>query len=116
MLTTLGGIVFYVLVDPIKHVWVPKCPFRLLTGWNCPVCGVQRALYALLHGHFHEAWAYNYFLIVCLPYVLALAVAEMLKGFEYDGRFVHTVFNPIVAKIYLILFFVWWIVRNVLGM
>ena len=37
----------------------PRCMFRQLTGLDCPGCGSQRAIHALLHGHVAEAWGYN---------------------------------------------------------
>ena len=26
------------------------CPFKKLTGWDCPLCGLQRAVLAILNG------------------------------------------------------------------
>ena len=57
----LGGIVLYNL-NPVQYWFMPKCPFKLLTGLNCPGCGIQRALYAMLHGKFAEAISYKWLL------------------------------------------------------
>jgi hypothetical protein len=35
------------------------CPFRALTGWECPFCGGTRLGAALLHGDVAAAFAYN---------------------------------------------------------
>lgn len=44
-------------------------PFKLLTGYDCPGCGSQRALHALLHGDIN-AFAYNPLFIIAIPYVI----------------------------------------------
>ena len=114
LLLLVGGIVVYTLFDPIKSVWMPKCPFRLLTGWNCPACGLQRALHALLHGKFAEALSYNYFFVVSIPYVIALFVAEALKRIPRGDNFIRAVEHPVLARVYIILFIAWGIIRNLL--
>ncbi|WP_152363462.1 DUF2752 domain-containing protein [Microlunatus speluncae] len=35
------------------------CPLRLLTGWECPLCGGTRLGSALLHGDLAGAFGYN---------------------------------------------------------
>ncbi len=114
LLLLVGGIVVYTLFDPNKSVWMPKCPFRLLTGWNCPACGLQRALHALLHGRFAEALSYNYFFVVSIPYVIALFVAEALKRIPRGDNFIRAVEHPVLARVYIILFIAWGIIRNLL--
>jgi hypothetical protein len=114
LLLMVGGIVVYTLFDPNKSVWMPKCPFRLLTGWNCPACGLQRALHALLHGKFTEALSYNYFFVVSIPYVIALFVAEALKRIPRGDNFIRAVEHPVLARVYIILFIAWGIIRNLL--
>ena len=32
------------------------CPFKYLTGYDCPGCGFQRALIALIKGDFQESF------------------------------------------------------------
>ena len=110
----MGCIVVYLFFDPTKNGWMPKCPFHLLTGWNCPACGLQRALHALLHGRFAEALSYNYFFVVSIPYVIALLVAEVLKRIPRGDNFIRAVEHPVLARVYIILFIVWGIIRNLL--
>ena len=37
-------------VDPSDRGVFPACPFRSLTGWWCPGCGLTRATHHLMHG------------------------------------------------------------------
>ena len=45
------------------------CPFHLLTGLNCPFCGGQRMMEALLHGELINAFWLNPALAVALPII-----------------------------------------------
>lgn len=50
------------------------CPFRLITGWDCPFCGGSRALGDLLRGDLPAAFGHNaYALVVLLPVAAAVA-------------------------------------------
>lgn len=49
------------------------CPFRELTGWECPFCGGTRLGSALLHGDVAAAFAYN-------PLVFVSLVVGVLVG------------------------------------
>jgi len=57
--------------NPQTHGFYPVCQFHRLTGWNCPGCGMTRALYALLHGEFLKALHDNA-LLLCGLILLAL--------------------------------------------
>jgi len=35
------------------------CPFHWITGLDCPLCGLTRALFALAKGHWHDALVLN---------------------------------------------------------
>jgi hypothetical protein len=41
-----------VLRDPFQHHLTPPCPFHVLTGLWCPLCGGTRAVWAAAHGQF----------------------------------------------------------------
>ena len=50
------------------------CPFRMVTGWNCPLCGGTRMGDALLHLDIGAAFAYNPMALVGLVAVATLGV------------------------------------------
>ena len=45
------------------------CPFHQLTGLNCPLCGGQRMVMELLHGHLVDAFWLNPGLAIGAPLV-----------------------------------------------
>ena len=55
-------------VDPSERGVFAPCPFRALTGWWCPGCGLTRATHHLLHGDVLGALRYN----ALVPFVLTL--------------------------------------------
>ena len=69
------ALVVYFLFDPATTPF-PRCPFLMLTGWQCPGCGSQRAIHSLLHLDIVAAWRYNALLVLSIPYLLLLVVAE----------------------------------------
>ncbi len=58
------------------------CPFRALTGWECPLCGGTRLGSALLHGDPAAAFAFNPLVFVGL---IALAVLGVVWTIEAVG-------------------------------
>lgn len=58
------------------------CPFRAVTGWDCPLCGGTRLGAALLQGDVAAAAAFNPLLFVGL---LALAALGLLWLIEAVG-------------------------------
>ncbi|WP_406837069.1 DUF2752 domain-containing protein [Streptomyces sp. AHU1] len=64
----LAGVVLAAaLQDPTRTGRFPACPFRALTGFDCPGCGTLRALHELTHGHLMTAVDYNALLVAFLP-------------------------------------------------
>ena len=61
--------VIYYRFNPAKYSFFPKCPFYVLTGFDCPGCGSQRAVSALLHGNLKAALGFNFLLVACLPFL-----------------------------------------------
>lgn len=107
------AVFFCMAFDPSDSIWFPKCPFLMITGLECPGCGSQRALHALLHLDIGGALRHNALMVVSIPLLAVLAAAGALKHrfprfYEaVTGRgVVWTVFGVIVL---------WWILRNVLS-
>jgi hypothetical protein len=103
-----GGLAYVGIGDPHSRDFVfPPCPFKLLTGWNCPACGGLRMTHDLLHGHLAAALVDNVFLLVGLPMLVAWIVVRWRTG-----RPVMTM--PVVAVI-AVLAFCWTVIRNMPG-
>lgn len=105
-------VVLYV-VSPEQAAWLPRCPFKALTGLNCPGCGFQRAVHALLHGRVAAAWHYNPFLFVALPFVALLAVVEWLMHEPRRERWRLVLEGRTAVALYITLYLLWGVVRNV---
>lgn len=67
----------------------PSCPFRRVTGVDCPFCGMTRATIALGRGDVHSALGFHplaplvlAFLIVLLVIVVAGKTRVLLDGFR----------------------------------
>lgn len=67
----LGGVFIYIYrnYDPMEHSFFPACPVKALTGFDCPGCGSQRAIHALLNGNFKAALYSNPLLMLLMPYL-----------------------------------------------
>jgi hypothetical protein len=78
----LAGAVTYVgLADPHRPGFLfPECPFKMLTGLNCPACGGLRMTHDLLHGDLGAAVVDNVFLLVSLPLLAVWLVVRWRRG------------------------------------
>ena len=70
----------FLLFDPEQYALFPKCPSLLLTGYECPGCGSQRAIYHLLHLRIGTAFRYNALLVLLLPYLLSVFIWNIWTG------------------------------------
>lgn len=111
----LAMVGFYYLVNPIMQHYPIQCIWKVLTGTQCPACGFQRALHALLHGRYGEALSYNYFFIISIPLAFIAILSEWYNYHHiFDGlhAFVH---HQYTIKTYVVLYFTWWVLRNILS-
>lgn len=104
------GALLYFIFDPATSVWAPKCMFRVVTGYDCPGCGSQRAIHALLHADFISAWRSNALLVLSLPFLVAMAFASLFSD-RFPGLHRHLNSLP-VAIMFVIILIIWWIIRN----
>ena len=70
-------IIIYGSFDPSSSHFFPKCPVKTAFHIDCPGCGSQRAIHALLHFDVVQAFKFNALLVIALPY-LALALGLTL--------------------------------------
>jgi hypothetical protein len=88
------------------------CPFRALTGWDCPFCGSLRGYHALLHGHVGTALDYNVVTIAALPLVMWFWVLWWRRAARGDTSLP---WRTDVAVIVFAVLLVFWVVRNLPG-
>ena len=73
----LAGLLYALLVSKIGF-GIP-CMFHVLTGLDCPSCGISRMCLALLHLRFAEAFAYNPAVFCLLPLLFAVAIGWAVR-------------------------------------
>lgn len=102
---------FYYAFDPSLTAWSPRCMVHTLTGLECPGCGSQRMLHALLHGDIASAWRYNPFLLCMLPVIAFFAFSALTRK-RYPTLYMRlhsfTVMISLAAAIT-----VWTVARNI---
>ena len=117
----IAAVVFIYLIvnyffDPEQTTWSPKCFLLQLTGYKCPGCGAQRFAYHLMHGDILGAVQYNYFVALLAPYLLLLLSGELIPSRRWR-LYVHTHFvTKFYCLFYVVLYFLWWVLRNILGL
>lgn len=103
-----GGLTYVGLVDPHRPGFVfPACPFKLLTGFNCPACGGLRMTHDLLHGDLAAAVVDNIVLLIGLPALLAWVLVRWRTG--------RPIFTMPVIGVIVVLAVTWTVVRNLPG-
>lgn len=101
----------YYMLGPESGMY-PRCLFRQLTGLQCPGCGSQRAIHALLHGHVAEAWGHNALLLVELPLIALLLAAQPLRN-RYPQ--LHRALNSRTLILILLATIIGWtVIRNLI--
>jgi Protein of unknown function (DUF2752) len=103
-----GALAYIGLVDPHKPDSIfPICPFRLLTGLNCPGCGTLRMIHDVLHGHLAAAINDNIAVLVGIPLLAGWMVLR-----RRGGKMPLTL--PAAAAV-MVTLLAWTVVRNLPG-
>ena len=106
----LAAGMIYALWIRLTGLYIP-CPFRSLTGYLCPGCGISHCLMSLLRGDIRAAFEANGFVLVLLPFAAAYAVYRSYIFIRY-GKTVYTKTENIVSVFVLIAALVFAVMRN----
>ncbi len=112
-IATAAVIAVLAIGNPASESWFLKCPLYQTTGIQCPLCGSQRALHEMAHGHIASAWNYNPALWVFLLYILFVVAGKFIPRLRRNkahqwwsgDKGLFTVFG---------LLLLWGVVRNLL--
>lgn len=85
------------LRDPHGHTWT-LCPFKALTGWDCPGCGGLRAVNDLGNGHLVGAAQSNLLFVASIP----LFAAGWLRWLRREWSGARRPMNPVVRNVLLV--------------
>ena len=111
-----SGLYILYLINP-ENSWIyPKCPFKLISGYNCPGCGIQRSIYWFLHGEFKKAIHYNYFLLLAVPYALGFLACLIMPSSNIKRVLCTFLNNRYVVIVFLTVCWIWFIIRNFLNL
>lgn len=98
------------LRDPHRHGSWGLCPFKALTGWDCPACGGLRAVNDLGHGQWDAAVHSNLLLVASIPVVVALWALWLRTGWT-GGKVRLPSARPLLIG-YAVLAVVFTVLRN----
>lgn len=105
---TAGALAYIGLADPHRPGFLfPGCPFKILTGWNCPLCGGLRMTHDVLHGDLAAAVVDNVYALVGIPLLVLWLAARYRRG-----RPLNTVVPVVVV---LVTMLIWTVIRNLPG-
>ena len=101
----------YYFFDPVEVSWMPRCIWKAATGTDCPGCGSQRMVHALMHGDLRSAWNANAYGLCMIPVVLFLLWLEFARA--RCPRLYAGVHRPGVIVLLAVSVIAWWIFRNI---
>lgn len=104
---------YYYSHDPTASP-APRCIFKILSGYDCPGCGSQRAFHSLMHGDIADAWGYNPFVFFAVPTAIFYIIVE--NGRELWPHLHARVVHPAIITAILLSIIAWWILRNLLAL
>lgn len=105
----------YTRLDPAEYKWFPKCLFYSLTGLQCPGCGSQRAIHALLNGDFPAAVRYNVLTVAAIPYLgLGLILFSLPRLSPFWTKVKDKLYHGNAVCVILAIILVFWLVRNLI--
>jgi hypothetical protein len=103
-----GALAYIGIGDPHNPKFLfPACPFKAMTGLNCPACGGLRMVHDVLHGDLAAAVVDNVFVLVGLPLLLAWVLLRRRQGQPWATT--STLVVILVATV------TWTVVRNLPG-
>lgn len=93
------------------NIGIP-CLFHKITGWYCPGCGLTRAIVSLLQFDFYQAFRYNSFGIILLPFLLVYVQYQLICwGFQWKDKLTPHIPKAVTYGL-LILVLLYGVLRN----
>ncbi len=102
------------VVDPSEPGHYPLCPFKALTGLDCPGCGTLRGIHDLSTGNLTGALDHNVLAVLAVPLLVWAWLGWARRSYQGLARPApHPRWIPLTV---LGVVLGWWLVRNLPGM
>ncbi len=88
------------------------CPFKAITGLDCPGCGATRALHFVLRGDLVTAVGYNLLFVAALPFLMVGVFLGLAQLFGAPWRMPRLAMTPRQVQLLVAVVSVFWVVRN----
>ncbi|WP_164510883.1 DUF2752 domain-containing protein [Nonlabens xiamenensis] len=108
----IAVLTLYYFFDPAQSSYFPQCPSKMITGYDCPGCGSQRAVHAALQGDWRMAFWFNPLLFVLVPFAILVGVFEYVPQLRFHP-FRQKINHPLLIMgvfVVIVLFTIW---RNI---
>ena len=90
---------------------LPVCPFKALTGLDCPACGGLRMVYSVMHGDVFGALRYNAVALVALGFLTVCFVAWTRSRWRGGADWNPPWLRGWVPAIIVVVFVAWFAIR-----
>lgn len=87
------------------------CIFNLITGYECPGCGVTRMCMAIMRLDFKAAYNYNKMLFLLSPALIYVFASQIYRYVRFDKTKLTKV-QSVIIYIIAALLVIWGIIRN----
>lgn len=105
--------VTYAKIIQATGISIP-CPFRTITGFKCPGCGITHMCMAILAKDFRAAWSANPILAAISP-AIAYLFAKRTIAWVVFGKRKMSKTDRSIANALVIILVSWGIIRNIIG-
>lgn len=100
----------YYFFDPSEVGWMPRCLWKVLTDTDCPGCGSQRMVHALMHGDIIAAWHANAYALCMIPVIIFLFWLEFTRE-RHPGLYARVHRTSVIMSLAFSVLG-WWFLRN----
>ncbi len=112
----LRGVLFFLLLGILYLIFIEltgimiPCPFKLLTGLECPGCGVTHMFVHMAHLDFEAAFYDNPFLFVTWP----LIVGYLIYYFHKKSKGEDIKYGHYIEVTFLVMVLAFGVLRNII--
>lgn len=106
----IGILIGYYFFNRLTHISIP-CFFKLISGFECPGCGITRCLFSILELDFKKAFNYNQLVFIMLPF---FTIYYIYKTYMYIvNKKEKIIISDSFRILLLIIVIIFGIIRNI---